>query len=292
MKKINKPLVSVIIPVFNGASYLEEAVNSVKNSDYKKIEILLIDDGSTDKSKIICKKLEKKHENVRFYSFTENTGMGRVLNFALEKATGEYICRINQDDLMIKHRIRTQVKFLQDNPKVVAVGSYIKLFDEKNQPTIVQFLEKDTDIKKTWLMLSPFSDPSVMYRKKIALQVGGYNQSFWPADDVHLWYRMGKIGKLANIPKVMVEVRWHDKAGSLKFMKINAVKTYALHLWADKEVEKAALSIRLFWFCELLAGLILPARWNWAAYRFIKKILNITVNIVIPHPKKLSISGA
>lgn len=306
-KNHGNPLVSVVIPVFNGSDYLEETVCSVLNSSYKNIEILLIDDGSKDKSIEICKKLQRKHRQIHFYSFKKNRGLGRVLNFALAKAKGKYICRINQDDRMYKYRIQEQVKFLEENKDVVAVGSSIRLFDNKNRSQIIHFLKFDQSIKKVWHIISPFSDPSVMYRKDIAIKVGGYKQEFWPADDTHLWLRMGKVGKLANIDKPLVEVRYHKQAASVKYFKRLAIATYKMHLWMDQNIQKAPFYIHLFWIGELLAGLLLPPDINWGAYRLIKKILYWLseligffnkkkvmikkVAIVKPHPKKLSFSG-
>lgn len=306
-KSKNNPLVSVVIPVFNGSPYLEETVYSVQNSSYKNIEILLIDDGSTDQSKSICLKLQKKYHNIHFYSFSKNKGLARVLNFALKKAKGKYICRLNQDDRMLKHRIATQVKFLEENPDVVAVGSSIRLFDNKGNSQIIHFLKSDQSIKKVWHILSPFSDPSVMYRKNIALKVGRYKQEFWPADDTHLWIRMGTVGKLANIDKPLVEVRYHKQAASVKYFRKLAFATYKMHLWMDKNIQKASFPIHLFWICQLIAGLIFPPDFNWAVYRILKKIVYglselvgffnkkkaviPIVNKVRIHPKKYNLSG-
>lgn len=269
-----KPFVSVIIPVFNGAFYLEETISSIQKSTYKHYEIILVDDGSTDHSREVCRKLQKQYPNVHFYRFSKNKGLGRVLNFALKKAKGEYICRINQDDRMLPHRMETQVAFLAQNSDVVAVGSHIKLFDKNSNSTIVEFLERDEDIKKVWLMLSPFSDPSVMYRKTAAIKAGGYDQSYWPADDVHLWYRMGNLGKLANIQKPLVEVRWHKEAGSIKFFRRNTLVTYKLHRWANRNIAKAPFLIQAFWLGQLICGLTLPPSFNWAVYRILKKVVN------------------
>lgn len=269
----NKPLVSVVIPVFNGASYLEEAVTSVFKSTYRNIEVLLIDDGSTDKSKELCAKLEAKYTRVKFYSFEKNKGLGRVLNFAIEKAQGKYICRLNQDDIMLPHRIRTQVDYLTQHPDVVALGSSIRLFDEKGRTQIVHFLARDAQIKRVWHIVSPFADPSVMYRKDVAREVGGYKQEFWPGDDTHLWIRMGMKGKLANIDKPLVEVRYHAKAASvMHFRKLTTI-TYKLHRWMHNEVQPASLAVQLFWVFQLVAGLTLSPNLNWDIYRVLKKFI-------------------
>ncbi|RJP46619.1 MAG: glycosyltransferase family 2 protein [Armatimonadetes bacterium] len=279
VNKTTKPLVSVVIPVFNGALYLEETVTSIQRNTYKNFETILVDDGSTDESKSICKVIAQKHTNVKFYSFPKNKGMDRSLNLALKKARGKYICRINQDDIMLPNRIKTQVEFLEKNPETVAVGSHIKLFDNKNNQKIVKFLKTDEQIKRIWLILSPFSDPSVMYRKEVAIAAGGYKQEFWPADDVHMWYKLGKIGKLANIQKPLVKVRWHDNAGSIKFFRKDAIVTYELHRWANDNIQKAPFFVELFWLGELICGLTLSPTFNWAAYRMLKKLFNTVLNI-------------
>lgn len=305
-KPATKPVVSVVIPVFNGASHLVEAVRSVQKSTYKKFEILLVDDGSTDKSKTLCRTLAQKYRNVRFYDFPRNRGLGRVLNFALKKAKGTYICRLNQDDRMLTHRLATQVEYLDNHTDVVALGSSIRLFNDNGKRQIVEFLPTDEEIKNVWYIVSPFADPSVMYRKEVALRAGGYDQSFWPADDTHLWYRMGLKGKLANLKRPVVEVRFHDKAASIKFFRKLAIKTYQMHLWTNEWIKAAPWYIHLYWLIQLGAGLMLTPKTNWGVYWMIKRILNtyetrllpfITtakttmVARVTPQPKRLSLSG-
>lgn len=269
----NKPLVSVIIPVFNGASYLVEAVDSVQKSTFRNFEILLIDDGSTDQSVLLCKMLAGKYNNLRFYSFKKNKGLGRVLNFALKKAQGTYICRLNQDDHMVPNRMGKQVEFLKENKEVVAVGSWITYFENNGHREVLKFLKTDAEIKEIWHIVSPFSDPSVMYHKETAIKVGGYDQSFWPVDDTHLWYRMGMIGKLANIQESLVEVRWHAKAGSVYFFREMAWQIYRVRRWAHKNIQKGSMALQIFWILQLIAGMTLSPNFNWKAYRFIKKII-------------------
>lgn len=276
--RITRPVVSVVIPVFNGARYLVDAVSSVQKSTYKNFEVILINDGSTDASRALCRELTRKYKNVRFYDFPRNRGLGRVLNFALKKAKGSYICRLNQDDKMLPHRLGTQISYLDKHPEIVALGSSIKLFDNNNDHEVIKFLETDSEIKSVWHIVSPFSDPSVMYRKEVAIAAGGYDQAFWPADDTQLWYRMGMRGQLANLTKPVVNVRWHNEAASVKFFKILAKKTLEMHLWADENVEKAPWYVHVYWICQYIAGMTIPPQTNWKIYRVIKRIVNNEVH--------------
>ena len=274
MKKITKndqPLVTVVIPVYNGASYLEEAVTSVLKSTYTNYEILLINDGSKDTSKALCKQLEKKYSNVHFRSFEKNRGLGRVLNFALKYAKGQFICRINQDDAMAPDRIQKQVTYMMTHPEVTLLGSWLNVIDTGTGETrINKFLEKDEDIRKTWLMLSPVWDAAVMYRRKVALEVGGYDQSYWPADDLHMWYRLGKAGKIANIQEPLTTIKVHNGAASVKHHKVHVWATFKAHVFAHEYVQRAPLGTWLFWICQLVASRLFPANFNWMAYRILK----------------------
>jgi glycosyltransferase involved in cell wall biosynthesis len=278
--KSQNPMVSIVIPVFNGARYLEEAVRSIQKSTYKNFEVILVDDGSTkDNSKALIKRLSKEFDNVRGFSFGKNKGMDYALNHGIKKANGHYIARINQDDLMRPNRLATQVKFLQNHPEVVAVGSFIQLFTKDGNFRVLKFLKTDREIKSIWMMLSPFSDPTVMYRKEDLFKVGGYEQRFWPADDVHMWYKLGQIGELANIQQILMDIRWHEGAGSLRFFRLDTKRTYNLHRWAHANVEKATVAAQLFWIGQLLCGLILPPSFNWKVYRGIKSIVDVFVAI-------------
>ncbi|MDP4011095.1 MAG: glycosyltransferase family A protein [Candidatus Roizmanbacteria bacterium] len=272
--KNNKPLISVIIPVFNGASFLMEAVESVQQSTFRNFEIILVDDGSTDNSKMVCRMLDAQYENLIFYDFKTNKGLGRVLNFALKKAQGTYICRLNQDDRMLPQRMGKQVEFLSKNPNVIAVGSHINHFFDDGKMEVLKYLETDKEIREIWHIVGPFSDPSVMYDRATALDVGGYDQSFWPVDDTHMWYKMGMKGKLANIQEPLVEVRWHAKAGSVYYFRKMAWQIYRVRRWAHHNIKKGSLGLQLFWIIQLAAGMTLSAKMNWKAYRLIKKGIN------------------
>ncbi|MCL4364690.1 glycosyltransferase [Patescibacteria group bacterium] len=301
MKNTKKKLsVSVIIPVFNGASYLVETVESVQKSSLENFEIILVDDGSKDKSKTLCHRLEKKYKNVHFYWFKKNKGLASSLNHAVKKAKGKFIARINQDDIMMPKRLKEQVKFLEENQDHVVVGGNVTLFDEQYRLVDnITFPKTDADIRTQWLLMSPYADPTVMYRKDAYMKTKGYQKYFWPADDIHMWYQLGQVGKLANIDKVLTRVRWHNKAGSIASHRIQMEKTFEVHVWASKNVQKAKFYHWLFWFGQLIAGKIFPPRLNWFVYRRIREAQNLFREIkktakldkVTNQPKRYSVSG-
>lgn len=275
-ENLNQPLVSIVIPVYNGEAYIEQTIESVIKTTYKNYEIILVNDASTDNSDQICRSLSKKYEQIRYYSFRKNKGLAELLNFAIQKAYGEFIARINQDDIMMTERLAKQVEFFQTHPEHVAVGSNIELFNDQGGivDTIV-FPASDEELKKKWMFLSPFSDPSVMYRKSAFLQTKGYQSRFWPVDDVHMWYQLGQVGKLANIQEILTRVRWHDNAGSIKSHRQQMQRLFELHVWASKNIQKAPLSAWIFWSGQYIAGILFPPRFNWYVLRLIRKIQNM-----------------
>lgn len=265
------PLVSVLIPVYNGVPYLRETLDSIINNNYKDIEIILVDDGSKDASKKTCHEYESKYNNIKFISFEKNKGMDRALNAGIKVAQGEYIVRLNQDDIIMPDRIEKQVKFLEENSEYVAVGGQIVLFTDKNSDYArINFPLTDEEIRNKWLLFSPFSDPTVTYRRSAVMETPGYSQLMWPADDVHMWYMLGSIGKLANLPDVVTRVRWHRGSGSIHSHRRQMKKTWEVHKWAEEHIQKPSLGIKAFWIAEYIAGLVFPPQFNWFIYRQIK----------------------
>lgn len=273
-KKAKKlPLVTVLIPVYNGTKFLNEAIRSVLKSSYKNYEIVLVDDGSTDTSKEKCLKFASTLHHVSYYGFKKNKGMTRCLNFGVKKAKGKYIARLNQDDIMMPDRLAKQVTFLEQNHDYVIVGGAVQLFTDENPhfDTLI-FPHSDEQIRRQWMLFSPYSDPAVMYRKDAWKKTEGYSQYFWPADDVHMWYQLGLIGKLANLDSVLTKVRWHEACGSLKSHRLQIKKTWQVHNWAAEMIQKPTFSERIFWYGQLFAGTFFSPRFNWYIYRILRKI--------------------
>ena len=114
---INLPLVSVLMPVYNSKNYIEESINSILSQTYKNIEIILINDGCNDGTEIILKAFSKSHSNIKLYN-QDNIGYCNSINNGIQYCSGEYIARMDADDIMIFNRIEKQVNYLLNHTQI------------------------------------------------------------------------------------------------------------------------------------------------------------------------------
>lgn len=271
------PRVSVVVPVYNGRKYLESCLLSILRSTYEDYEIIAIDDGSADGSQTILGDYAKRHPGkVTADGFERNRGMDMALNYAIgQVASGAYIARINQDDEMFDTRLAQQVAFLDANPEVVAVGGQMSLIDANGvEFGRINYPLDDAALRKRWVKVSPFGDPCVMYRREAWKSAGGYNQNFWPVDDLAMWFLMGRQGKLANVPDLVTRMRWHEGGGSFSRYRLMVRKQFMVRWWAWRSLRmKMSLTDICFSVAQLASGMIFSPTFNWKAYRRIKRFL-------------------
>lgn len=201
------PVVSIIIPTYNRVEMLEKAIDSVFAQSYTDWELIIIDDASTDETEERMKRLDAKEDAVRYMRIPRITGKGisEYLNIGLRNAKGTYIARIDDDDYWChKDKLKLQVEFLDNNPEYVVVGGGVILVDE-NGNELFRYLKKETDeeIRKFALYSNPFTHATVLFKKDVALQLGGY-KNIKHVEDMELWLRMGKVGKLYNMKEYFI----------------------------------------------------------------------------------------
>lgn len=141
---INNPLVSVIITSYNRLAYLEEAIKSIINQTYKNIEIIIVDDFSDLKTRNFLKDYDSKYENIRLILNKSNRGSAYSWNRGVYISKGQYIARMDSDDISEPNRIEEQLRFLKYNPDVFACGTYSNLIDKDGK--------KKREIKMEWVM--------------------------------------------------------------------------------------------------------------------------------------------
>lgn len=206
------PRVSVLMPVYNAERYVGKAIESILLQTYRDFEFLIIDDGSTDRSLSILRKYEAQDGRIRLVS-RPNTGLVGALNEMVGEATGEFLARMDADDVALPRRLECQVSGMLADPGVVALGTRVLLIDPDELPICEMCSETHHEaIDEAHLAGSgmlQLCHPSVMMRREAVCRVGLYRDKFACAEDVDLFLRLAEIGRLANLPEVLLHYRMH-----------------------------------------------------------------------------------
>ena len=198
-----RPELSVLLPVYNGASHLREAIESILSQTYADFELIVIDDGSTDDSLSILE--EYADSRIRVFSHT-NRGLAASLNRAIGLAKGRYVARQDQDDVSLPQRFEKQVRFLKEHPTAGMVGTWARILAGNAETGRVHRHPSDNATLKFALMFdNPFVHSSMMIRKSVFDSVGVYttDPSRQPPEDYELWSRIARAFDVANIPEVL-----------------------------------------------------------------------------------------
>ena len=214
----HSPAVSVLMSVFNAERHLPEAVESILGQSWTDFEFLIIDDGSTDQSLSILKKYASQDSRIRL-SGRENRGIPKTVNELLAMARGQYIARMDADDIATANRLSIQVRYLQDHPAVVCVGGYFDLIDEAGRYlTTLRPPVRDDEIQSLLLKgHAAIQNSTAMMRRDALDRCGDYDERFPVAEDFDLWLRLGEAGELANLDATLVRYRLHSNSISERY---------------------------------------------------------------------------
>lgn len=212
--------ISVLLSVYNGSEWLEECIQSVLKQSYESIEFIIIDDGSIDSSRDIIDKYSNKDSRiVKLYK--KNTGLADSLNIGLGIATGEWIARIDADDICESNRLESLLEKVRNSNGNVLIGSSHFVINEKGEIlSIVEYPESNQELRKRLYHRGAFySHSSVIYRRDIVKKIGGYRGVVKKAEDYDLWLRLSECGNIASVKQPLVRIRKHanqvsnEKAG-------------------------------------------------------------------------------
>jgi cellulose synthase/poly-beta-1,6-N-acetylglucosamine synthase-like glycosyltransferase len=203
-----KKKVSIIMAVCNGAFYLREAINSILDQTYPDLELIIVNDGSTDSSaEIISEYLLDKR--ITAINNERNIGLTRSLNKAIDLSCGEYIARMDCDDVSSPDRLLKQVLFLDNNSVFAAVGAFAREIDENGRLIRdIAYPVSAEEIKKELIKYNPIIHSSVMFRRGALIEVGKYDDSYRYAQDYDLYFRLVKKFKLANLSDQLLLSRY------------------------------------------------------------------------------------
>lgn len=244
-KPEHRPKASVLLPVFNAELYLEAAIHSVLCQTFTDFECLLLDDGSTDRSAKILANFAKADPRCKVYSWP-NQGLVRTLNRGIELAASDILFRMDADDISRPNRFEKQFEYLAAHPECVALGSGVLLIDESGSP-IREFVDvfNHAEIDATFLrgIGGGITHPAVAIRKQALQKINGYRLGFAHAEDVDLFLRLAEVGRLANLPEVLLDYRQHST--SIGYRYTMEQRTAAMKAAAEARIRRGIEPIEL-----------------------------------------------
>ncbi len=196
------------MPVFNGEMYLREAIDSILDQTLTEFEFIIINDGSTDRSaEILDAYADPRLKIIHNHS---NMGVSLSLNKGLDLAFGEYVARMDCDDISLPERLAKQVAFMDSHPEIAACGTWVKMIDSAGQVTRSRPTPTGKDFELNYWRLNPIIHPSVMIRVS---QLGElrYDDRIRYAQDFDLWFRIKSKYSLDNIPEYLLLYRMHEE---------------------------------------------------------------------------------
>ncbi len=290
------------MPVYNGADYMREAIDSVLAQTYKNIEVILVNDGSKDNTEEIAKSYGDK---IRYFA-KENGGVASALNLALEKATGEYISWLSHDDVYYPDKLEKQIRKLsgleeKDRSSTILMSNYT-LIDEKSKVLNIMQFHKLFDQEKLNYPLFPILNGLVhgctlLIPKHCFDNVGYFDEKLRATQDYDLWFKMFPCYKTIFMPDILIKSRWHSEQGS---KKIETANQEADELWIGMvegltDEQKIKIGGGIASFYEKTRKIMKGANYAGAAQYLTKKIdalknrdiSEIKVSIIIPFHNRI-----
>lgn len=205
----NSPIISVVMSVYNSEKYLSESIESILSQTFSDFEFIIIDDGSTDKSNSILNKFARSDARINIITNLENIGLANSLNKGLHIAKGDYVARMDSDDISYPKRFEIQIEFMKNNKAYGVVGGNIDIIDEKsNYVKTLSFPKTHNQILWYLCFQNPIAHPTTMIKSNLLRKVNGY-KNYISSQDYDLWQRLSNITKLFNVDQSLLKYRVH-----------------------------------------------------------------------------------
>lgn len=214
----NEPLVSVVMPVYNSDEYLAEAIESILDQTFRDFEFIIICDNPTNKTQQIIDNYQKTDNRIIVF-YQKNEGLVASLNKGCSVAKGEYIARMDADDISLLQRFEKQILFLERHQNIGIIGTWVNnISDDGSLLKQTNKLPTSPNVLRYFLhFFSPLAHPSIMMRRRIFEKFGPYDVDALHAEDYELWSRIASDTDFSNIPEVLLKHRVHKKSISDEF---------------------------------------------------------------------------
>lgn len=244
--------ISVVMPAYNAEKYIGEAIESILNQTYTDFEFIIINDGSTDRTKEIIDSYNDSR--IVYLENEKNSGIVVTLNKGLDFSTGEYIARMDADDVAVGNRLEKQVTYMEKNKNVGLLGTGIRIFGDEIEASDRVFTTDSKQLKAELLFSSCIAHPTVMIRRDVLEQNKlRYNSEFAGAEDYCLWWEISKVCTISTLPDILLNYRIHSSQITQKKDEsyYNMMKKLTNKRFGDigielSEKEKAAFEVYCF----------------------------------------------
>lgn len=258
------PRVSVLMPAYNSEKYVGAAIESILNQTFTDFEFIIINDGSTDNTAKIVRDYAKRDQRIKFTDNKKNRGLIAVLNQGLDLCSGEYIARMDSDDISRPERFKLQVEYMDAHPDVAVVGAWIKRFGPSIKSDDVFKYPSELKLFDLLIYGSQMAHPTAMIRTSVLREHKiYYNPEYKYAEDYDLWMQIAQYAPIHNLQTILLDYRWHDTNVSILHKKTqsecaqriqkNLLKKY---LTSPTDIEKILLMTReinqRFWLFGIL----------------------------------------
>lgn len=209
------PKVTVLMPAYNAAQYIGEAIDSVLKQTFTDFELLIVNDGSTDDTNRLINSYNDPR--ILLINHPVNNGIAAALNTGLSKASGRYIARFDADDICLPERLQQQVLFLDAHPGYVLTGSDAEYISENGEHLFYFKCIGHTNEQLLHRMYShcPFIHSAVMYKKDAVIEAGGYSPYAHNFEDYFLWIQLKSYGKFSNLHRRLIKVRFNPSSSTI-----------------------------------------------------------------------------
>jgi len=203
------PLVSIVIPTYNCSLYLEEAIESVLQQDYPKIELIVLNDGSTDKTEAIL----QKYTGRLHWETHSNIGQAMTLNRGWQMSKGEMLGYLSADDALLPNAVSTSVNYLSEHQDIAVTYCDYRLIDT-NSRVVRQIRAPEFDYRDLVVKFVCQPGPGAFFRRHLFEYAGGWDGHFKQIPDYDFWIRAGLYGDFLRIPRVLASFRIHEESQS------------------------------------------------------------------------------
>jgi len=208
------PAISVVMPVYDGEKYLQQAIDSILHQTFDDFEFIIVDDASTDGTANILGNYDDKR--IIKLRNSKNVGVASSLNYGIKLAKGEFVARMDADDISLPKRLETQYEYLRANKNVAVLGSACELIYANGKRTSSKWIPVVDIYLLKWKLLfkNNVIHPTVMFRRDLIESLGSYSSEFSHNEDYFLWVRVSSKFNIVNLKDILLYYRVHGNSVS------------------------------------------------------------------------------